>query len=278
MIFADMELFVYLCPKYTIMKNYTFRYLLVSVMLMMVTAGYAYDFKVGDIYYKITSSTDKTCMVTWGTSNMNSYCGEVKIPASVTYNSEEYSVTAIDLFTFYYCSELKYVEIPASVKSIKGYAFNNCPSLSTIVDLSVNPQTISNNTFSSTNATIHVPNGYADTYKSSENWKSFTIIEDMINYTIGDVDNNGLVNSDDVSFLRNYLLTKNTTLYNTFASDVNGDEKIDISDLACLIGILNGKYNTSDTNMDVNGGTSVIPSWGRPNEDPSSPTEDETEF
>jgi len=278
MIFAEMELFVYLCPKYTIMKNYTFRYLLVSVMLMMVTAGYAYDFKVGDIYYKITSSTDKACMVTWGTSNVNSYSGEVKIPASVTYNSEEYSVTAIDSYTFYYCSSLTKVEIPASVKVINSYAFSYCSALSSIIDLATIPQTITSYTFYSTEVTVHVPKGYNYKYNIATYWNKVTIIGDMINYTIGDVDNNGLVNSDDVSFLRNYLLTKNTTLYNTFASDINSDEKIDISDLACLVGILKGQYNQADTDVDVSGGTSVIPSWGSPSEDPSSPTEDETEF
>lgn len=260
------------------MKNNVLKYLLTVILQIVFTSGYAYDFKVDGIYYKIISSTDRTCKVTWGTTYINSYSGEIKIPASITYNSTEYSVTEIDSYTFYNCTNLKLIEIPASVNTIKSYAFYNCSSLSSIIDLAVSPQTITSYTFGSTNVPIHVPKGYDYIYNTSSFWNTLTIVGDMINYTLGDVDNNGEVDVNDVNFLANYLISKGKSLYNTYASDINCDEKIDICDLACLISILNGKYNTTDADVNISSGTSVIPSWGTPNEDAGSVADGETEF
>lgn len=260
------------------MKNNILKLVLGAVMQITAIAGYAYDFKLNGIYYTITSSSEHTCMVTWGTSMENSYSGEVKIPASATYNAIEYKVTAIDSYAFFKCTDLYYVEIPSSVNTMNRFAFCGCPSLSLLINLSTTPQTIATNTFNSSTPQIHVPNGYENDYKSSANWNSLNITGDLIYYTLGDADNNGIVNAEDVKFLDNYLISKRTKLYNTYASDVNSDDKVDILDIVYLISMLNGKYNPTNTNTDANPGGSVIPSWGRPNEDPSTPEEGETEF
>ncbi len=57
------------------------------------------DFEVDGIYYNITSQADKTVAVTFQGNYYDSYSdeysGDVKIPESVTYNGNAYSVTRI---------------------------------------------------------------------------------------------------------------------------------------------------------------------------------------
>ena len=71
--------------------------------------------------------------------------GEVVIPAEVEYEGKKYTVTRISLKSFMDNTAITSVEIPASVKSIEGYAFNGCTSLVSItggadtLDLSSNP-------------------------------------------------------------------------------------------------------------------------------------------
>ena len=54
---------------------------------------------------------------------------------------------------------------------------------------------------------------------------------------VGDVTGNGVVDGDDVTALANYIVGKGT-LANEAAAYVNGDEKIDIADVAALIEII----------------------------------------
>ena len=71
--------------------------------------------------------------------------GEVVILAEVEYEGKKYTVTDIFLKSFMGNTAITSVEIPASVKSIGGYAFNGCTSLVSItggadtLDLSSNP-------------------------------------------------------------------------------------------------------------------------------------------
>ncbi len=54
---------------------------------------------------------------------------------------------------------------------------------------------------------------------------------------VGDVTGNGVVDGDDVTALANYIVGKGT-LANEAAAYVNDDTKIDIQDVAALIGII----------------------------------------
>ena len=95
-------------------------------------------------------------------------------------------VTEICRYAFLDCRNLKFVKIGSSVKDISVCAFDGCPNISTIVSLIENPcfitesssnnRTFDTNTFN--NATLYVPVGSKDKYKSTIGWNDFvTIVE-----------------------------------------------------------------------------------------------------
>ena len=108
--------------------------LVLAVMgLLCCMSVSAEDFAVDGIYYNIT--TDNTVAVTFRgyySSSYDEYSGEVKIPESVTYSGNTYSVTSIGYEAFYRCSSLTSVEIPYSVTSIGDDAFRGCSSLTSV--------------------------------------------------------------------------------------------------------------------------------------------------
>ena len=92
----------------------------------------AHDFEVGGIFYNITSEADKTAEVTFKGDDPYRggwYSGSITIPATVTHNGVEYSVTSIGGRAFQYCSSLKSITIPEGVTSIGSKAFDGCSSL-----------------------------------------------------------------------------------------------------------------------------------------------------
>ena len=58
--------------------------------------------------------------------------GDVKIPESVTFAGEKYTVTSIGVSAFADCTGLTSVTIPNSVTSIEGFAFSHCYGLTSI--------------------------------------------------------------------------------------------------------------------------------------------------
>ena len=61
------------------------------------------------------------------------YEGDIVIPETVSHKGLEYRVTRISDYAFAFCSELKSVVLPASLKDIGDYAFEFCVSLEDIV-------------------------------------------------------------------------------------------------------------------------------------------------
>jgi len=64
---------------------------------------------------------------------------DIVIPASITYNGENYPVTSISKEAFYNCSNLKSVKIPNSVKSIGENAFGFCYGLTIYCEVESKP-------------------------------------------------------------------------------------------------------------------------------------------
>lgn len=80
------------------------------VALFATTALWAYDFKSGDLYYNITSSSNKTVEVADEYINLTS----INIPASVTNHGTTYCVTGIGSHAFLDCKSLTSITIPNS--------------------------------------------------------------------------------------------------------------------------------------------------------------------
>ena len=133
-----------------------------------------YDFETDGIYYYINS--DETIVsVTFKTG----CSGSVLIPASINYNSKEYSVTGIGYQTFYGCSGLTSVTIPKSVTSIGNEAFTDC-SLQTIVNYGNND--IQNDSFSDRvylHTQLYVPEGTVWDYIFNTGWGEFHHIKEF---------------------------------------------------------------------------------------------------
>ena len=93
--------------------------------IMFCLSAIAADFTVDGISYTISGSN---VSVTSG-----AYTGAITIPATVTYNSITYPVTAIGNMAFASCSDLTSVSIPSSVTAIGEDAFYHCTGLTSLV-------------------------------------------------------------------------------------------------------------------------------------------------
>ena len=65
-----------------------------------------------------------------------------------------------------------------------------------------------------------------------------TVISNSSGILLGDVDDNGVVNIDDVVVLIDYLLSGYVTPFNMVNADLDADSKITINDMTLLIDLL----------------------------------------
>ena len=108
------------------------------------TLSFAQSFTFGGINYEVTDTTNFYVSV----ANHTTFTGAANIPATVTYGSQNYSVTSIGFGAFYYCSGLTSVTIPNSVTSIGNSAFESCTYL-TLVTIGNSVISIGNSAFES---------------------------------------------------------------------------------------------------------------------------------
>ena len=120
---------VYQNVTVTIVVNYE----TASAVLTIYSAPISGRRKIGELYYNL-NGRDLTAKVTYQSINSQNYSGltSLDIPASVTCNSQTYSVTSICDSAFYSCKSLTSVTIPNSVTSIGDWAFYNCSSLTSV--------------------------------------------------------------------------------------------------------------------------------------------------
>ena len=114
-----------------VMKNNTYRWMVLLWVLIHSTLSFAYDVEVNGIYYNLNKSA-KTAEVTYKTSDYGSYSGQIVIPASISSNGTTYNVTSIGSSAFKACSGLTSVTIPSSVTSIGRNSFEYCSGLTSI--------------------------------------------------------------------------------------------------------------------------------------------------
>ena len=96
-----------------------------AVALLAATGAWAQTtFTVNNLKYKVTDATAKTVELTGYKSGL---AGEVNIPATVTNESTEYTVTSIGNRAFENCRAITAVTIPSSVTNIGSRAFSRHP-------------------------------------------------------------------------------------------------------------------------------------------------------
>ena len=123
------------------------------------------------------------------------------------------SVVSIGNTAFSNCSSLTSITIPKSVRIIGGHAFRDCNSLSSIYNYINHPSdlTLEGEAFwgvDKTSCVLHVVKGRLDEYANADQWKDFiNIVGDLdVPVNQGDVNGDGKVNVSDVTALINIIL------------------------------------------------------------------------
>ncbi len=89
--------------------------------------------EVGGIYYNLSETSAEVTYKgeAWWEDN-NRYVGAISIPAQISHNGQDYTVTHIGSSAFAYCTQLTDVTLPNTITHIQSFAFQACPLLHTI--------------------------------------------------------------------------------------------------------------------------------------------------
>ena len=159
---------------------------------------------------------------------------EVVIPDQVTY---------IGPGSFNYCYSLRRVTIGSCVDTIASanfqITFDQCNSLEEVICRAAVPPVLYSNAFNPrgyVQATLYVPNGSVEAYKTANEWKRFeTIIGiDIEPENPADVNGDGEVNIADVNAVIDAILAG----WNDMPHDVNGDGEVNIADVNAVIDVI----------------------------------------
>lgn len=161
------------------------------------------------------------------------------------------SIKSLLGYPFYGCTGLETVSLPKSLNEISVITFLGCNNIKTIISHIQDPSTSSVAYYDyQVNGQVHhylfedinkdecilyVPKGTIDAYKSNFRWQNCI---NVVEYEEGDVNGDGRVNVSDVSALINMIM--GITPMNETRADVNGDQKVNVSDVSALINIILG--------------------------------------
>ena len=177
--------------------------------LALALPARAYDFYMNGIYYSING----TNVTVQNNGSINTYSGDIVVPAEVTYEGQTYTITNIGYQSFKGCTGLTSIRLPETVQYIMNEAFmdcsaltsmtipssvatmyqnifKGCTSLTDIYCLWQTPRSINANNFDATtyaNATLHVPFGTKSSYKGIAPWSSFTHIEETSKFMVNGI-------------------------------------------------------------------------------------------
>jgi hypothetical protein len=117
-----------------LIKNqfYMKSFILLLLIILIPFKILAYDFEVDGIYYKITSTTSLKVAITCKSTSFGGYSGDVTIPSIISYNGNNYTITSVDDYAFYNCTELNSISLPNTIDTIGTSAFYYCSSLTSL--------------------------------------------------------------------------------------------------------------------------------------------------
>lgn len=119
---------------------------------LTMTKAWTQTFTVNNLIYEVTNTSENTVTLTDHDAVLS---GMVNIPATVTYEGNDYSVTNIGWEAFNGCTAITQIIIPESVTSIEPCAFENCKAL-TQVNIPDGVTRIRTKTFSACEALIQI--------------------------------------------------------------------------------------------------------------------------
>lgn len=147
--------------------------------------------------------------------------------------------------TFDFCSSLRRVSIGSNVEKIGKEAFYWDKNIDSIACKAKTPPVLAADAFDSNcydNATLYVPLGSVEAYKTADVWKNFKNIVTMSNAP-GDVNGDGEINIADAnSVIDVVILGGNAGHTRMPADDVNNDGEVNIGDVNFIINIIIGNY------------------------------------
>ncbi len=146
--------------------------------------------------------------------------------------------TSVEAYAFCMTS-IQEVDIPASVTRLGSNAMSYCGQLTKITVHAKKPFTLEENAFSEDvydAATLYVPKGKQSLYEEAEGWSAFKTIKELAySEELGDADNNGVVDGDDVKAIARYITEGDYEGFCFDNADMNGDKKVNAADLVLLI-------------------------------------------
>lgn len=152
--------------------------------MSLACASWAHDVEVDGIYYNLIEKAKEAEVTFRGASYddfSNEYSGAVTIPSSIVVNEQEYAVTSIGKYAFFYCKYLTSISIPNSVKIINEDAFSSCSSLAS-VNFGNSITSIGNGAFSNCDFTsLSIPNSVITIGQST-----FAYCKKLSSLTIGE--------------------------------------------------------------------------------------------
>jgi hypothetical protein len=135
------------------------------------------------------------------------------------------------------------VELPSTLVEVRASAFSSITGITRVTCLAATPPSCVSDFTDAVyaNATLYVPMRSLELYRNAEVWSNFQHIEGIDTgdepVTLGDVNGDGKVNISDVSALIGYLLDDSNEIC-TANADVNDDTHITIADVSILISML----------------------------------------
>lgn len=155
---------------------------------------------------------------------------------------------------FRYCYYIREIELPSTLGSIGYMAFNNIIYATKIVSHIAKPFYVSKETFTNnknvdgesvevfSEATLFVPKGTKARYESTDCWKSF---QNIVEILPGDMNSNGQFDAADVVAIMGVIAGKGDDNARILA-DVNDDGVVNIADVMVVVNAILGKNSETE--------------------------------
>lgn len=150
----------------------------------------------------------------------------------------------VDSLTFYCCASLSSVVLPHCVRFVCQGALEHLPAITDVYCYSSNPPVAELGAFTladQQHCTLHVPSDAVSLYQESPVWSDFCRVvalsdEEYLaqNYQRGDINDDGLVDTNDLLLLRRYVVSLPNDASVRWAADINGDGKVNAVDFVEL--------------------------------------------